>query len=95
MVPLLYRNDLKLSPLRSDNNSGNSIFIFVFVAACGPLQTHFHRWGRYRKMHFSAARRLQADSSKMPFAVAAFLVKRQIGKIRRFFQFAILKINFR
>jgi hypothetical protein len=44
---------------------------------------------------FSAARRLQADSSKMPFAVAAFLVKRQIGKIRRFFQFAILKINFR
>jgi len=46
-------------------------------------------------MHFSAARRLLADSSKMPFAVAAFLVKRQIGKIRRFFQFAILKINFR
>jgi len=46
-------------------------------------------------MHFSAARRLQVDSSKMPFAVAAFLVKRQIGKIRRFFQFAIIKINFR
>jgi len=32
---------------------------------------------------------------QVPFAVAAFLVKRQIGKIRRFFQFAILKINFR
>ena len=25
--------------------SGNIIFIFVFGAACGPLQTHFHEKG--------------------------------------------------
>ena len=26
-----------------------TIFIFVFVAACGPLQIHFHEWDRDRK----------------------------------------------
>ena len=26
-------------------NSGNKIFIFVFVASCGTLQTHFHEMG--------------------------------------------------
>ncbi|MBP8674494.1 MAG: hypothetical protein KBH55_05280, partial [Faecalibacterium sp.] len=31
--------------------SGNIIFIFAFVAACGPLQTPFHGRGRYGKRH--------------------------------------------
>ena len=29
--------------------SGNILYSFAFVAACGPLQTHFHREGSYRK----------------------------------------------
>ena len=28
----------------------NEFLIFVFVAACGPLQTHFHARGRIRKL---------------------------------------------
>ncbi len=31
--------------------SGKIIFNFAFVAACGPLQTHFHGWGRDPKLH--------------------------------------------
>ena len=31
--------------------SGRIIFIFVFVAVCEPLQTHFHERGRNDKMH--------------------------------------------
>ena len=29
--------------------SGIAILDFAFVALCGALQTHFHRWGRYGK----------------------------------------------
>ena len=29
--------------------SGIAILDFAFVAFCGALQTHFHRWGRYGK----------------------------------------------
>ena len=81
---------------RRCNISGKIIFIICSSETTAVVsELLFHGWDRCRKMHFSAARRLQVDSSKMPFAVAAFLVKRQIGKIRRFFQFAIIKINFR
>ena len=31
--------------------SGKIIFNFAFVAACEPLQTHFHGWGRKGKWH--------------------------------------------
>ena len=31
--------------------SGKIIFNFAFVAACGPLQTHFHERGRDGERH--------------------------------------------
>ena len=42
----------------------------AFVAACGPLQTHFHEKGPCGEMHFFAS---------------TFLVKKRFRKIRRFF----------
>ena len=31
---------------------GKIIYNFAFGAACGPLQTHFHGWGRNKKSSF-------------------------------------------
>ena len=41
-------------------------FILAFVAACGPLQTHFHERGRRDKQHLllSALRPKRSESAK-------------------------------
>ena len=48
--------------------SGRIILNFAFVALCGALQTHFHRWGHKGKLHLQCplpteAAALRAESS--------------------------------
>ena len=45
------RDDLECAPLRFAHKERNNYFIFAFVAACGPLQTHFHERGRDGERH--------------------------------------------
>ena len=49
--------------------SAENYFFFAFVAACGPLQTHFHGWGRKGKQPLqtlasSPSQSLRASSPK-------------------------------
>ena len=41
--------------LRSGHLQRKAYLYFAFVAACGPLQTHFHEKGRNRKRHLKTA----------------------------------------
>ena len=52
--------------------SGRIIFNFAFVAACGPLQTHFHGRGYKGELHLQ--RLFPAETSALrgyPFRLAA------------------------
>ena len=48
-TPPCFRHWRRLSLLHSGHIQRKIIFYFAFVAACGPLQTHFHGWGRKGK----------------------------------------------
>ena len=45
------KNDFECPPLCSGHIQRKNYFNFAFVAACGPLQTHFHGWGRKGRWH--------------------------------------------
>ena len=45
------KNDFECPPLCSGHIQRKNYFNFAFVAACGPLQTHFHRWSRKGRWH--------------------------------------------
>ena len=49
--------------------SGKKIYNFAFVAACGPLQTPFHGWGRKGKqpLHTLASSPSQSLRARFPF----------------------------
>mgnify|MGYP004510783439 CR=1 FL=1 len=61
--------------------SGRIIFNFAFVAACGPLQTHFHGRGR--------------NGKQLPFIFTTPLVKECSRNARRRFWNTNIKIKFR
>ena len=50
-TPPCFRHWRRSSSLRSGHIQRKNYFNFAFVAACGPLQTHFHRWGRKGRQH--------------------------------------------
>jgi hypothetical protein len=58
-----------------------TILNFAFVAACGPLQTHFHGRGR--------------DGKQLPFIFTTSLVKGCSRNARRRFWNTNIKIQFR
>ena len=50
-TPPCFRHWRRSSSLRSGHIQRKNYFNFAFVAACGPLQTHFHGWGRKGRWH--------------------------------------------
>ena len=46
--------------------SGIAILDFAFVALCGALQTHFHRWGRYGKRQLQRRFLRKRDAVDIP-----------------------------
>ena len=46
--------------------SGIAILDFAFVALCGALQTHFHRWGRYGKRQMQRRFLRKRDAADIP-----------------------------
>ena len=50
-TPPCFRRWRRSSSLHSSHIQRNNYFIFAFVAACGPLQTHFHERGRDGERH--------------------------------------------
>ena len=50
-TPPCFRRWRRSSSLRSGHIQRKNYFNFAFVAACGPLQTHFHGWGRKGRWH--------------------------------------------
>ena len=48
-------------------------FNFAFVAACGPLQTHFHGWGRKGRWHICRLPRIPLCESWIQKRPQAFL----------------------
>ena len=50
-TPPCFRRWRRSSSLRSGHIQRKNYFNFAFVATCGPLQTHFHGWGRKGRWH--------------------------------------------
>ena len=49
--------------------SGKIILNFAFVALCGALQTHFHRWGRKCKLHLQCPLPAEAAALRAEFSL--------------------------
>ena len=65
------KNDFECPPLCSGHIQRKNYFNFAFVAACGPLQTHFHGWGRKGRWHicpFPCALLCESQIQKRPQA---------------------------
>ena len=59
--------------LRSGHIQRKNYFNFAFVAACGPLQTHFHGWGRKGRWHICRLPRIPLRESWIQKRPQAFL----------------------
>ena len=59
--------------LRSGHIQRKNYFNFAFVAACGPLQTHFHGWGRKGRWHICRLPRIPLCESWIQKRPQAFL----------------------
>ena len=59
--------------LRSGHIQRKNYFNFAFGAACGPLQTHFHGWGRKGRWHICRLPRIPLRESWIQKRPQAFL----------------------
>ena len=72
-------------------------FNFAFVAACGPLQTHFHGWGRKGRWHICRLPRIPLRESWIQKRPQAFLHKNknrgvQVVKLHVPFLFSLRRL---
>ena len=67
------KNDFECPPLCSGHIQRKNYFNFAFVAACGPLQTHFHGWGRKGRWHICRLPRIPLCESWIQKRPQAFL----------------------
>ena len=72
-TPPCFRHWRRSSLLRSGHIQRKIIFNFAFVAACGPLQTHFHGWGRKGRWHICRLPRIPLCESWIQKRSQAFL----------------------
>ena len=68
-----FRRWRRSSSLRSGHIQRKNYFNFAFVAACGPLQTHFHGWGRKGRWHICRLPRIPLCESWIQKRPQAFL----------------------
>ena len=75
-TPPCFRRWRRSSSLHSSHIQRNNYFIFAFVAACGPLQTHFHGRGRDGERHLQRRflRKRGAVGSVLALSVTACAV---------------------
>ena len=72
-TPPCFRRWRRSSSLRSGHIQRKNYFNFAFVAACGPLQTHFHGWGRKGRWHICRLPRIPLCESWIQKRPQAFL----------------------
>ena len=72
-TPPCFRHWRRSSSLRSGHIQRKNYFNFAFVAACGPLQTHFHGWGRKGRWHICRLPRIPLCESWIQKRLQAFL----------------------
>ena len=72
-TPPCFRHWRRSSSLRSGHIQRKNYFNFAFVAACGPLQTHFHGWGRKGRWHICRLPRIPLRESWIQKRPQAFL----------------------
>ena len=72
-TPPCFRRWRRSSSLRSGHIQRKNYFNFAFVATCGPLQTHFHRWGRKGRWHICRLPRIPLCESWIQKRPQAFL----------------------
>ena len=72
-TPPCFRHWRRSSSLRSGHIQRKNYFNFAFVAACGPLQTHFHGWGRKGRWHICRLPRIPLCESWIQKRPQAFL----------------------
>ena len=81
-TPPCFRRWQRSSSLHSGHIQRKNYFNFAFVAACGPLQTHFHGWGRKGRWHICRLPRIPLCESWIQKRPQAFLHKTKIGACR-------------
>ena len=74
-TPPCFRRWRRSSSLRSGHIQRKNYFNFAFGAACGPLQTHFHGWGRKGRWHICRLPRIPLCESWIQKRPQAFLHK--------------------
>ena len=67
------KNDFECPPLCSGHIQRKNYFNFAFVAGFGPLQTHFHGWGRKGRWHICRLPRIPLCESWIQKRPQAFL----------------------
>ena len=72
-TPPCFRRWRRSSSLRSGHIQRKNYFNFAFVATCGPLQTHFHGWGRKGRWHICRLPRIPLCESWIQKRPQAFL----------------------
>ena len=72
-TPPCFRHWRRSSSLRSGHIQRKNYFNFAFGAACGPLQTHFHGWGRKGRWHICRLPRIHLRESWIQKRPQAFL----------------------
>ena len=72
-IPPCFRRWRRSSSLHSGHIQRKNYFNFAFVAACGPLQTHFHGWGRKGRWHICRLPRIPLRESWIQKRPQAFL----------------------
>ena len=81
-TPPCFRHWRRSSSLRSGHIQRKNYFNFAFVAACGPLQTHFHGRGRKGRWHICRLPCIPLRESWIQKRPQAFFTKTKIGACR-------------